>query len=347
MATNTPRNVAIRTALLISAAVVVLLSLCAIFLPSTIHWGVIPVAGLVTFVGGYMIVAWAVERFIYQKVKIIYKAIHRLKRTGPRPDITMNEDVLDEVKKDVLDWADDRVSEIRSLREQDSFRRDYIGNLSHELKTPVFNIQGYILTLLEGALEDPRHNRIFLEKAARSVDRMVVLLEDLDGITRIESGNLELYREDFDLNKLAREVIESLEHTAKKSNIKLGINSSKDGVIPINADRSRVEQILTNLVVNSIKYGKEGGTTKVRFYDMDTDFLVEVADDGIGMTAEHLPRVFERFYRVDKSRSRHHGGTGLGLAIVKHLVEAHGQTINVRSTEGVGSTFSFTMQKTK
>ena len=239
------------------------------------------------------------------------------------------------------------MSEIRSLREQDSFRRDYIGNLSHELKTPVFNIQGYILTLLEGALEDPRHNRIFLEKAARSVDRMTVLLEDLDGITRIESGNLELYREDFDLNKLAREVIESLEHTAKKSNIKLVINSSKDGVIPVNADRSRVEQILTNLVVNSIKYGKEGGTTKVRFYDMDTDFLVEVADDGIGMTTEHLPRVFERFYRVDKSRSRHHGGTGLGLAIVKHLVEAHGQTINVRSTEGVGSTFSFTMQKTK
>lgn len=347
MATNTPRNVAKRTALLISAAVVVLLSLCAIFLPSAIHWGLIPVVGLVTFVGGYMIVAWAVERFIYQKVKIIYKAIHRLKRTGPRPDITMNEDVLDEVKKDVLDWADERVSEIRSLREQDSFRRDYIGNLSHELKTPVFNIQGYILTLLEGALEDPRHNRIFLEKAARSVDRMVVLLEDLDGITRIESGNLELHREDFDLNKLAREVIESLEHTAKKSNIKLVINSSKDGVIPINADRSRVEQILTNLVVNSIKYGKEGGTTKVRFYDMDTDFLVEVADDGIGMTTEHLPRVFERFYRVDKSRSRHHGGTGLGLAIVKHLVEAHGQTINVRSTEGVGSTFSFTMQKTK
>ena len=347
MATNTPRNVAIRTAFLISISVVGLLTLCALVLPASIHWGVIPVAGVVSFGAGYFIVAWAVERFIYQKVKIIYKAIHRLKRTGPRPDIPMNEDVLDEVKKDVLDWADDRVSEIRSLREQDSFRRDYIGNLSHELKTPVFNIQGYILTLLEGALEDPRHNRIFLEKAARSVDRMVVLLEDLDGITRIESGNLELHREDFDLNKLAREVIESLEYTAKKSKIKLVINSSKDEVIPINADRSRVEQILTNLLVNSIKYGKEDGTTKIRFYDMDTDFLVEVADDGIGMTTEHLPRVFERFYRVDKSRSRHHGGTGLGMAIVKHLVEAHGQTINVRSTEGVGSTFSFTMQKSK
>lgn len=345
MAAHTPRNVAIRTAFYISVVVAAALVLSKILLPEWVQWGLIPLVWAATFLFSYLIIAWAVEKFIYQKVKIIYKAIHRLKRTGPRPDIPMNEDVLDEVKKDVLDWADDRVNEIRTLKEQDSFRRDFIGNLSHELKTPVFNIQGYILTLLEGALEDPRHNRIFLEKAARSVDRMVVLLEDLDGITRIESGNLALIREDFDLNKLAREVVESLEHTAKKSKIKLTINSSKDETIVVNADRKRVEQILTNLVVNSIKYGKEGGTTKIRFYDMDTDFLVEVADDGIGMSAEHLPRVFERFYRVDKSRSRHHGGTGLGLSIVKHLVEAHGQTINVRSTEGVGSTFSFTMQK--
>lgn len=345
MSAITPRNVAARTAFLITVIVVVLLLIGHWVFPDWVSQQAIVIAGLVGFVAAYFSVAWSVERFIYQKVKIIYKTIHRFKREGSGPDVDMKEDVLEEVNNDVLKWADDRLDEIRTLREADSFRRDFIGNLSHELKTPVFNIQGYILTLLEGAIEDPKYNRSFLEKAARSVDRMVVLLDDLDGITQIESGNLQLDRSDFDLNILAQQVLDSLEHSAKNDLVTLQINASREEVFMVNADHSKVEQVLVNLLVNAIKYSKGEGITKVRFYDMDTNYLVEVADDGIGMSEEHLPRVFERFYRVDKSRSRHNGGTGLGLAIVKHIVEAHDQTINVRSTEGVGSTFSFTLQK--
>ena len=341
----TPRNVAVRTALYIGLAVVALAVVCRLAFPLWITWHAVAILGVVSTLISYFFVAWAVERFIYQKVKIIYKTIHRFKSQGPLPGIEMKAEVLEEVEKEVMDWATERVDEIRTLREADSFRRDFIGNLSHELKTPVFNIQGYILTLLEGAIDDPKHNRAFLEKAARSVDRMTSLLEDLDGITQIESGNLELDRSDFDLNILACQVVDSLEHSAEKNKIELNVQAAREDVFRVNADRSKIEQVLVNLLVNAIKYGKSGGHTLVRFYDMDTNYLVEVSDDGIGMAEEHLPRVFERFYRVDKSRSRHIGGTGLGLAIVKHIVEAHGQTINVRSTDGVGSTFSFTLQK--
>lgn len=328
----------------ITASVLALLVLIRLVFPDDISWSLVIAIPVLLFFAAFTLVSWTVERFIYQKVKIIYKTIHRLKRSG-RHEIRMNEDVLEEVNKDVRNWADERVEEIRGLRKADSFRRDFIGNLSHELKTPVFNIQGYILTLLEGALEDPDHNRVFLKKAAKSVDRMVALLQDLDTITQIESDMVSLNRMDFDIVELVGEVVDSLEHNAKKSKIVLQVNHPADRAILVNADRSRMEQVLTNLIVNSIKYGGGEGTTKIRFYDMEDNVLVEVADSGIGMNEEHLPRVFERFYRVDASRSRHHGGTGLGLAIVKHLVEAHDQTINVRSTEGVGSTFSFTLKK--
>lgn len=344
MPSSTPRNVAIRTALYIAGSSLLLMLVAKLIRPDSAVWGVVFGIPVLLFILAFVLISWTVERFIYQKVKIIYKTIHRLKRTG-KHEIQMNEDVLEEVQKDVRDWADERVKEIRDLRKADSFRRDFIGNLSHELKTPMFNIQGYILTLLEGALEDPEHNRVFLQKAAKSVDRMVVLLDDLDAITQMESDNVSLNRTDFDITKLAREVVEAMEHKANKSKIAIHIHSPEDRVIMVNADISRMEQVLTNLLVNSIKYGKPNGETKIRFYDLDDNVLVEVADDGIGMKEEHLPRVFERFYRVDKSRSRHHGGTGLGLAIVKHLVEAHDQTINVRSTDGVGSTFSFTLKK--
>jgi two-component system phosphate regulon sensor histidine kinase PhoR len=244
-----------------------------------------------------------------------------------------------------MNWAESRIREIRDLQEKDSFRKEFVGNLSHELKTPIFSIQGYILTLLEGALEDPDNNRKFLLKAAKSVDRITALLEDLDQITKIESGNLKLNKSRFDIVELTREVLESLEHKARKSDISLKINQPGQPPIMVLGDRPKIAQVLTNLVVNSINYGNEGGNTKIRFYDMDENILVEVADNGLGMSEEHLPRIFERFYRVDKSRSRNVGGSGLGLAIVKHIVEAHNQSINVRSTEGAGSTFSFTLEK--
>ena len=257
----------------------------------------------------------------------------------------MNEDVMQKVQNDVMDWATERIEEISQLKEQDSFRKDFIGNLAHELKTPIFNIQGYILTLLEGALEDPDHNRKFLMKAAKNVDRMATLVEDLDIVTKIEGGSLELDMEEFNLGDLVRDILEELEPRAKRNNIDMEFLEENRAPFMVIGDAPKVGQVLTNLISNSLRYGKEDGTTQVRFFDMEEQILVEVADDGIGMTEEHLPRIFERFYRVDKSRSRNAGGTGLGLSIVKHIIEAHGQSISVRSTQGKGSTFSFTLAK--
>lgn len=288
----------------------------------------------------------AIERFIYQKVRIIYKNIHRFKSTKERAqDVHMGEDVMDKVRLDVMDWATEKVNEISMLKEQDTFRQEFIGNLAHELKTPVFNIQGYILTLLEGALEDPEHNRKFLMKAAKNVDRMAGLIDDLDVITKIEGGSLGLNMTRFDLAHLVHEVMDQLEQRARRVGISVVFIEDRQRKIEVKGDAPKIEQVLTNLISNSLRYGKEGGTTQIRCYDMEEQVLVEVADDGIGMSEEHLPRIFERFYRVDKSRSRNAGGSGLGLAIVKHIIEAHEQSISVRSTQGKGSTFAFTLQK--
>lgn len=346
MASSTPRQVAIQSSLLIAGSTALLTVLCQFFLTDSWDWKLALIVLLISGLSAFIWIYWSIERFIYEKIKIIYKTIHRFKSSKEtRKDLSMNDDMLSEVNKDVMNWAENRIQEIRDLREKDSFRREFIGNLSHELKTPIFSIQGYILTLLEGALEDPENNRKFLMKAAKSVDRISMLLDDLDSITKIEAGSLKLNKQKFDLLDLTREVFESLEHKAKKNKIDLVLGNPNQGPVFVNADRSKIAQVLTNLLVNSLNYGKEGGLTKVRFFDMDENILVEVADNGIGMSEEHLPRVFERFYRVDKSRSRHVGGSGLGLSIVKHIIEAHGQTINVRSTENVGSTFSFTLEK--
>jgi two-component system phosphate regulon sensor histidine kinase PhoR len=345
MAENTPRNVAFRTSAMAAIFSAVIYGVSSCFLVGTIDWRIMGIILSFSFAGGYFINSWAIEKFIYQKVKVIYKTIHRLKRTPEnRVELGMGEDVLEEVKKDVLGWADDRVKEVEDLEERDNYRRDFIGNLSHELKTPVFNIQGYVLTLLEGALEDEENNRKFLEKAERSVQRMVNLLEDLDRINKIESGALELEMEPMDISEVSQEIVDSLEQKARKANVNLRLKHPESS-FPVIGDRMRIEQVLTNLLVNSINYGQDGGETLLRFYDMGENVLVEVADNGIGMSESHLSRVWERFYRVDKSRSRDSGGSGLGLAIVKHIIEAHGQTINVRSTKDVGSTFAFTLKK--
>lgn len=293
-----------------------------------------------------LIIYSVIERFIYQKVRIIYKNIHRFKSTkGRAQDVRMDEDVMQKVQNDVMDWATEQVAEISQLKEQDSFRKDFIGNLAHELKTPIFNIQGYILTLLEGALEDPDHNRKFLMKAAKNVDRMATLVEDLDIVTKIEGGSLEVDMAEFNLSNLIRDILEELEPRANRNQITMVFLDENRGDISVHGDAPKIGQVLTNLISNSLRYGKENGQTQVRLYDMEEHILVEVADDGIGMSEEHLPRIFERFYRVDKSRSRNAGGSGLGLSIVKHIIEAHGQSISVRSTQGTGSTFSFTLAK--
>ena len=310
------------------------------------QWWLSPLSGLV--VGGvcYMLVYRQVGVYIQERVRIIYKTIRRFKGSSSNLNLDMSSDIVEQVNQDVMAWAESQIDEITNLRETDTFRKEFIGNLAHELKTPIFNIQGFILTLLEGGMEDPEINRKFLLKAAKNVDRMSGLLEDLDVITKMEAGNLDIELVPFDLLDIVRETIESLEPKAKRNNIELRITKGMDGSkVMVLGDAAKIVQVLTNLIVNSINYGNEGGQTVVRYYDAEDSILVEVADTGIGIREEHLPRVFERFYRVDKSRSRHAGGSGLGLAICKHIIETHGQTINVRSTYGEGSTFSFTLEK--
>ena len=294
----------------------------------------------------YILVYRQLGVYIQDRVRIIYKTIRRFKGSSSNLNLDMSSDIVEQVNQDVMSWAESQIDEITNLRETDTFRKEFIGNLAHELKTPIFNIQGFILTLLEGGMEDPEINRKFLLKAAKNVERMSGLLEDLDVITKMEAGNLDIELVPFDLLDIVRETIESLEPKAKRNNIELRITKGMDGSkVMVLGDAAKLVQVLTNLIVNSINYGTEGGRTEVRYYDAEDSILVEVADTGIGIREEDLPRVFERFYRVDKSRSRHAGGSGLGLAICKHIIETHGQTINVRSTYGEGSTFSFTLEK--
>ena len=298
---------------------------------------------------GMFLFIWRVtERFISEKVKLIYKNIHELKMGSEEEEQELAESTdLEQVRKEVTEWAEERSKELLELREREAYRREFIGNVSHELKTPIFNIQGYLLTLLDGALDDPEINIKYLKRANKSVERMINIVQDLELITKLESGTMELDWREFDLVEVAGDVLDMLEDKAHKRSIKLKLKRNKQPIW-VKADQQRIEQVFINLLNNSIKYGKkDGGTVEVRFFDMHENILVEVSDNGLGIPEKDIPRVFERFYRVDKSRARDAGGSGLGLAIVKHIVEAHKQSINVRSAENVGSTFSFTLRKAR
>jgi len=305
-------------------------------------WAVAIVVGVILEEISYFVIYSAVEKFIDHRIKVLYKTISKIKG-GDEQSINMDEDVVETANQDVMEWAEDQIKEITLLRETDSFRKDFIGNLAHELKTPLFNIQGFILTLLEVGLEDPEINRKFLSKAEKNIDRMTGLLEDLDSISKIESGVMTIDPEPVNIVELSNDIVDNLERKAKDANVNLKVRDTED--FTVLCDPQKIEQVLSNLLVNSINYGKDGGKTRVRFYDMGENILVEVADDGIGIKEEDLLRIYERFYRVDKSRSRHAGGSGLGLAIVKHIVEAHGGNLHVRSTLDEGTTFSFTLKK--
>lgn len=294
----------------------------------------------------FFLFRFGIEQFIYSKVKIIYKNIHELKIGSEFEEAELARSTdLDEVTREVSEWATQNRNELAELRERENFRREFVGNISHELKTPIFNIQGYLLTLLDGAIDDKEINKRYLKRANKSVDRMINIIEDLEVISALESDRVQINDESFDLVELVDGVFELLDDKAKQRDIKLSSSRPNDQAIPVEADYPKIEQVLINLVTNAIKYGKQEGQVEVRFFDMDQHILVEVSDDGVGIPPEDLPRVFERFYRVDKSRSRDAGGTGLGLSIVKHIIEAHKQTINVRSSESKGSTFSFTLKK--
>lgn len=254
-------------------------------------------------------------------------------------------DTLETIEKQIEVIIEERKKEIEHLKKLETYRKEYIGNVSHELKTPIFNIQGYIQTLLDGGLDDASVNRKFLERADKSVERMITIVEDLQTITQFETGELVLDIENFDILALSKDVCDTMDMRAKTRNISLIVREMDNISFMVSGDRFRLRQVLANLIVNSIKYGKEGGETKIQLRDNGNFIMVEVSDNGIGIEKHHLARLFERFYRVDKSRSRDQGGSGLGLAIVKHIIEAHDQHINVMSTAGVGSVFSFNLPK--
>jgi two-component system phosphate regulon sensor histidine kinase PhoR len=303
---------------------------------------------VLSFASSFALTWWAVETFIHGKIMTLFRSIHSPSQTEERAkEAIRSRDVLGEVQKDVEQWASVKQTEIQTLKQQAKFRRDFIGNLAHELKTPIFNMQGYLLTLIEGGLEDPKINYDYLARADKNLERLIALIEDLDSISKLEAGNETLKFTKFNIITLVEEVFSLFELRAKEEDITLRFNKKYDRPIYVKADKSKIQQVLTNLTSNAINYGSQGGYCEVRFFDMSQTILIEVADDGIGVPAENLPRLFERFYRVDKSRSRHEGGTGLGLAICKHIVESHGQTISARSVVGKGTTFSLTLEKAK
>ena len=279
-----------------------------------------------------------IRKYIQKRIEILYRTIQNQKL-----DITNYFD-LETSEEDVKKWLSERSAEIEHLKDTEQFRRDFLGNVSHELKTPIFNIQGYVLTLLEGALEDKEINRKYLLRTEKSVERMISIVEDLESISHLETNVEKIKFEQFDVVATCSAVLDALEDKAKQNAISI-IFDKEYAPILVQADEQKISQVLTNLLVNSIKYGNQNGITKVRFFDMNDVVLVEVSDDGIGIQEPHLARLCERFYRVDDSRSREKGGTGLGLSIVKHIIESHQQTLNIRSTVGVGSTFSFTLKK--
>ncbi|MFA8451261.1 MAG: sensor histidine kinase [Bacteroidales bacterium] len=295
----------------------------------------------------FFVVRFFLDRFIYDRIRLIYKAIYSFKRKkgGNRSSVVVNANTLDDVYKEVLEWQNTENKEIEELRRMESYRREFIGNISHELKTPIFNIQGYVLTLLDGGLEDKTINREYLLRTEKSINRMIAIVEDLEEISKLESGELQLHEERFDLLELVRDTIDFMEMKAKKYNAYIYFASNYDRPIYVRADKKKIRQVLINLIDNSFKYGnKIEKKTKISFFDMDEHILVEISDNGIGIDEKDLPRVFERFFRVDKGRSRQTGGTGLGLSIVKHIVEAHSQVINARSKLEVGTTFGFTLK---
>lgn len=326
---------------------IILLLHVGLYLLAEITINKLIITGLLSAFSVYIVFYLLIKTFITERIKILYRSIRKGKfNKDLNVRLNLNEDVIENAEIATKNWADEQLNEISKLKEQEIFRREFIGNLAHELKTPIFSIQGYILTLLEGGLEDKSVNRLFLERASKATERMTAMLEDLDQLSKMEVKELQLEISNFDIVELVRDIFEELEIKAKKKSIKLKFAKDYDSIV-VNADRSKIGQVLNNLISNSIFYGSDKGETVVRIYRMDDIITIEVSDNGPGIEEQHLARLFERFYRVEKSRNRNEGGSGLGLAIAKKIIEAHGQTINVRSTPGVGSTFTFSLDKGK
>ncbi|MBR5820485.1 MAG: sensor histidine kinase [Alistipes sp.] len=327
---------------LFSAAVV-----AGVMLYLDARWLPVLIVVLCTFGLCFVVALFLIRKYVAYKLKPIYSIVlSRNVRTHEILD-ELQDKRVENIGDELTAWADTNSREITRLKEAETFRKQYLGNVAHELKTPIFNIQGYISTLLDGGLEDQLINRTYLERAEKSIVRLINIVNDLDTINRLESNMNSLTRETFDVVALAREIAEQTEMEAGKRHIQIEVKGGDNLPSPfwVSANKHYIGQVLVNLVINSIRYGKEGGKTRLKFRDMLDKILIEVEDNGQGIAKEDQPRIFERFYRADKGRSREQGGTGLGLAIVKHIVEAHGERITVRSEQGVGSTFSFTLKK--
>ena len=301
---------------------------------------------VVFYAATFFLIQFRVEHFIYKRVKKIYDDVSLLETTSyvNQPVTTDMATLTKEVKK----FARDKKLEIETLKIREEYRKEFLGNVSHELKTPLFTIQGYLLTLLDGAMEDKNIRTKYLERAEKGVERLIYIVKDLDMITKLEVGEINLDVSKFNIIEVIQNVFDLLEMRASKKHITLTFDNKYAKPIWIIGDQEKVQQVVTNLVVNSIKYGKEGGTTEVGIEDLvNNKVIIRITDNGEGIEKQHIPRLFERFYRVDKSGARSEGGSGLGLAIVKHIIEGHNEKIYVESQFGVGSEFSFTMEKAK
>ena len=301
---------------------------------------------LITYFVSFFIIQYRVENFIYKRIKKIYDNVSLLESTSLSPNQVTTD--MATLTREVEKFTKDKKLEIDSLKVRETYRKEFMGNVSHELKTPLFTVQGYILTLLDGAMKDKTVRKKYLQRASKGVERLIYIVRDLDMITKLETGDLHLEKEDFNIVEIVQASFDLLEMKAAKKNITLTFDLEYDQPIWVHGDRDRIQQVLTNLIVNSIKYGKSDGTTEISIENLiKNKVIVRVTDNGEGIDKENLPRVFERFYRVDKSGSRKEGGSGLGLSIVKHIIEAHEEKIYVESVFGVGSEFSFTLEKSK
>ena len=345
---NSPLKFSLFSAFLIAVIALLVGSASSYFFSTSVNIYGFLFTFLLIFLCSSAIIYLMTNRYIKERITPIYKAISKLKKnkfTSNTPTSHLSEPLMDEVEREVISWAKDRNKEIEDLKSMEAFRREYVGNVSHELKTPIFNVQGYIYTLLEGGIDDDRIRLPYLEKAAANVDRLQNIIQDLEIISTLESSTENLEMHPFDLSHLVNELAGDFKITATEKDIQIKLSPVFDKPITVLGDKEKIRQVFTNLISNSLKYGKKGGKTKISAFEMDAQILIEVEDEGIGMDEEHLGRVFERFYRVDKGRSRDIGGTGLGLSIVKHILEKHNQTIDVRSVKDEGSTFSFTLEK--
>jgi two-component system phosphate regulon sensor histidine kinase PhoR len=310
---------------------------------SYLYFQLIFLAALV-FVISFLIIQSRVEAFIYSKIKNLYKELNLIDSISlSKPDITTD---MKSLLDNISEFSRDNKLEIESLKVREEFRKEFIGNVAHELKTPIFTIQGYIENLIDGAIDDNSVRDKFLNRAKISVERLIYIIKDLDMITKLESGTLNLEQDSFDIIELIKNTYDELEIQAQKKDIKLIFNKLYSEPIIVFADKDKIQQVITNLIINSIKYGTNKGTTEVSLESITSDkLIVRITDNGEGIQKEHLSRLFERFYRVDQTGSRKQGGSGLGLSIVKHIIDAHNENVYVESKFGIGSEFSFTLTK--